>query len=61
MHNNGFFYDPAIDYVHEKKKKIYIFSWTFEKDAAWEPVDIKSKFDPTWNWNEKPDENLYPR
>lgn len=31
--------------------------WTFKKDAAWEPIDIISKCDTTWNWDEKPDEN----
>lgn len=45
-----------IKSMRHRKMVCFVF-WTFKKDAAWEPIDIISKCDTTWNWDEKPDEN----
>ena len=39
-----------------KKRKI-VFPWTFKIGAAWEPINIIGKFDHSWEWDEKSDEN----
>lgn len=47
--------------IKSMKEKVFFFGlflgWTFLKGAAWEPINITSKFDPTQNWDEKPNEN----
>lgn len=40
-----------------KTNSSWFFFWTLKKGAAWEPIDVISKCDTTWNWDEKPDEN----
>lgn len=49
---------PWLMIKSKRQRKIVFFSpRTFKKDAAGEPIDIVSKFDPPWNRAEKPDEN----
>lgn len=48
---------PWLMIKSKRQRKIVFSSWTFKKDAAWEPIDSISKFAPPWNWDEKPDEN----